>query len=111
MINPNCPIHGTPQRLRTQQAAPTPPPLAPRPLRPAQPWCRTCWRDQDDCHCAPSLDGPLGSLRLNSAAPQPRPVPVPVCRHCGHARCRCAVAPAPDTLTLVIEAQRARGQR
>ena len=104
-----CEAAHRPPRPLHHRAAPGVP-LQPRTLRPSQPFCMGCLRLQDDCHCAPTLNQD-GSLRVNASAPVPRVVPILGCKHCGHARCRCAVAAPPDTLRLVVEQQRARGQR
>jgi hypothetical protein len=85
-----------------------PAPLAPRPLRPAQPWCRGCWREESECHCAPALNQD-GSLRVN-ASPTPTPPRLHAamealrCKGCGRITgCRCG--PSSGDLGARIDAQ------
>ena len=71
------------------------PPLAPRPLRPSQPFCTGCLRLIDECHCAPALNQD-GSLRVNVAPTPPRQgaaVDALKCKGCGRITgCRCGTS-------------------
>jgi hypothetical protein len=103
-------VNDTRRYLRTEGV-----PLAPRRLPAASPWCRTCWREQDDCHCAPALNAD-GSLRVNASpspkAPRPEARDALKCKGCGRVTgCTCGTPAAQDTLALVVEMQRQRGQR